>query len=74
MPGPRLPALTGNRLLFEDGLPVAVSVAGDIRILKAATSGDAWQLRLALQGRAAPSGGETIKAAPDLMPIGEPPL
>ena len=73
-PGPRLPALTGNRLLFEDGLPVAVSVAGDIRILKAATSGDAWQLRLALQGRAAPSGGETIKPAPDLMPIGEPPL
>ena len=70
-PGPRLPALTGNRLLFEDGLPVAVSVAGDIRILTGATSGDAWQLRLALQGRAAPSGSEPIKPAPDLMPIDE---
>jgi ATP-dependent helicase Lhr and Lhr-like helicase len=73
-PGPRLPALTGNRLLFEDGLPVAMSVAGDIRILNTATSGDAWQLRLALQGRAAPAGGETIKPAPALISIGERPL
>ena len=50
-PGPRLPALTGNRLLFEDGLPVAVLVAGDVRIFEKASSRDAWELRLALLGR-----------------------
>ncbi len=51
MPGPRLPAMTGNRLLFEDGLPVAALAAGDIRIFKTATAGDDWRLRLALLGR-----------------------
>jgi ATP-dependent Lhr-like helicase len=50
-PGPRLPATTGNRLLLEDGLPVAALVAGEVRTLATAGAGDAWQLRLALLGR-----------------------
>jgi ATP-dependent Lhr-like helicase len=50
-PGPRLPATTGNRLLLEDGLPVAALVAGEVRTLATARAGDAWQLRLALLGR-----------------------
>jgi ATP-dependent Lhr-like helicase len=54
MPGPRLPAVTGNRLLFQDGLPVAALIAGDVRIFKAAGAGDDWRLRLALLGRSAP--------------------
>jgi ATP-dependent Lhr-like helicase len=51
MPGPRLPAMTGNRVLFEDGLPVAALAAGEIRIFKTASAGDDWRLRLALLGR-----------------------
>jgi ATP-dependent Lhr-like helicase len=61
MPGPRLPAMTGNRLLFEDGLPVAALAAGEIRIFKTATAGDDWRLRLALLGRTASPDG---RAAP----------
>jgi ATP-dependent helicase Lhr and Lhr-like helicase len=59
LPGPRLPATTGNRLLFQDGLPVAALVAGEVRTLAGASPLDAWQLRLALLGkgvRAAPAG------------------
>ena len=29
LPGPRVPALTGNRILFRDGIPVAALVAGE---------------------------------------------
>ncbi len=33
LPGERIPALAGNRILFEDGIPVAVLEGGDVRIL-----------------------------------------
>ncbi|MCI0534752.1 MAG: hypothetical protein L0Z50_05950, partial [Verrucomicrobiales bacterium] len=33
VPGPRLPALASNRVLFRDGLPVAILEAGQIRHL-----------------------------------------
>src|SRR5262249_44823728 len=62
-PGPRLPALTGNRLLFQDGLPAAILVAGEMRILAQETSHPDWQLRLALLGRPMP-GHPQIKATP----------
>ena len=32
-PGPRIAALTGNRLLFRDGLPIAALEAGEVRRL-----------------------------------------
>jgi ATP-dependent Lhr-like helicase len=54
MPGPRLAAMTGNRLLFEDGLPVATLAAGDIRVFRTASPAETWRLRLALLGRTAP--------------------
>jgi ATP-dependent helicase Lhr and Lhr-like helicase len=62
-PGPRLPALTGNRLLFQDGLPAAILVAGEMRILAQASSHPDWQLRLALLGRAMPRNPQ-VKATP----------
>ena len=34
VPGPRLPAITSNRILFRDGLPVATLEAGQIRKLQ----------------------------------------
>ena len=50
-PGPRLPALTGNRLLFEDGLPVALLAGGEMQLLVERSPADEWELRLALLGR-----------------------
>jgi ATP-dependent Lhr-like helicase len=50
-PGPRLPALTGNRLLFEDGLPVATLAGGAMQLLVERSPADEWELRLALLGR-----------------------
>ena len=32
-PGPRIPALLGNRILYRDGVPVAVSDSGQLSIL-----------------------------------------
>jgi ATP-dependent Lhr-like helicase len=50
-PGPRLPALTGNRLLLEDGLPVATLAGGAMQLLVERGPADQWELRLALLGR-----------------------
>ena len=36
-PGPRLAALTGNRLLYRDGIPVAVFAAGEIQFRRSAS-------------------------------------
>ena len=33
-PGPRLAALTGNRLLYRDGLPVALLAGGEVQFLE----------------------------------------
>jgi ATP-dependent Lhr-like helicase len=35
LPGARIPALTGNRVLYQDGLPIAAMVAGELRRLEA---------------------------------------
>jgi ATP-dependent helicase Lhr and Lhr-like helicase len=35
-PGPRLPALASNRILFRDGLPIAALEAGEIRRIESA--------------------------------------
>ena len=57
-PGPRLPALTGNRLLYEDGLPIATLAAGEIQVLNPPSHVDEWDLRLALLGRKPSTGAE----------------
>ena len=33
MPGPKLPAVAGNRVLFRDGIPIAFLEAGEVRFL-----------------------------------------
>jgi ATP-dependent Lhr-like helicase len=55
-PGARIPALTGNRILFEDGVPAAVLAGGEMQILVQADSAKEWELRLALLGRMARAG------------------
>jgi ATP-dependent helicase Lhr and Lhr-like helicase len=41
-PGPRLPALAGNRLLYRDGIPTAVLIASDIQFLEALDNAKEW--------------------------------
>jgi ATP-dependent Lhr-like helicase len=41
-PGQRLPALTGNRLLYRDGIPTAVLVADGIQFLEALDPAKEW--------------------------------
>ncbi|HTV90750.1 MAG TPA: DEAD/DEAH box helicase [Stellaceae bacterium] len=55
-PGARLAALTANRILYRDGLPLAVSAGGAVQFL-AAPEDDAaeWQVRKTLLRGAAPA-------------------
>jgi ATP-dependent Lhr-like helicase len=55
-PGARLPALTGNRLLYEEGIPVATLAGGAMQFLTEAAPAREWELRLALFGRATRGG------------------
>ena len=52
-PGPRLPALTGNRLLYRDGVPVAMFAAGEMLCLEKMEGAREWQARAALLRSAA---------------------
>jgi ATP-dependent Lhr-like helicase len=47
-PGPRLPALTGNRLLYRDGVPVAIFAAGEASFLQDFDAAEEWTARKAL--------------------------
>jgi ATP-dependent Lhr-like helicase len=47
-PGPRLPSLTGNRLLYRDGLPVAMFAAGEVLCLETLEGASQWEARAAL--------------------------
>jgi ATP-dependent Lhr-like helicase len=54
-PGPRLPALTGNRVLYRDGVPIALLVAGAVQFLETMAPQDEWQAHKALLRGAAPA-------------------
>jgi len=54
-PGPRLPALTGNRVLYGDGLPVALLAGGEVTFLQALEPAREWQARMALLRSAMPA-------------------
>ncbi len=43
MPGSRVPALAGNRLLFRDGLAVACMTGGEVRWLEELPVEQRWQ-------------------------------
>ena len=47
-PGPRLAALTGNRLLYRDGIPIALLAGGEVQFLEDLAADDEWQARKAL--------------------------
>jgi ATP-dependent Lhr-like helicase len=54
-PGPRLAALTGNRLLYRDGLAVAVFAGGEVNFLGTLDESSQWQARKALLRSAVPA-------------------
>jgi ATP-dependent helicase Lhr and Lhr-like helicase len=55
-PGPKLAALTGNRLLYRDGLPAALLAADDVQFLQTLDASSEWEARKALlRARPAPS-------------------
>jgi ATP-dependent Lhr-like helicase len=55
-PGPKLAALTGNRVLYRDGLPVAVLAASEVQFLQDLDAPDQWDAHKALlRASAAPS-------------------
>ena len=56
-PGPRLAALTGNRVLYRDGLPIASLAAGETHFYETLDPGGEWQARKAL-----------LRGAPALAP------
>jgi ATP-dependent Lhr-like helicase len=53
-PGPKLAALTGNRVLYRDGLPVAFYGGGEVEFLEELDPGSQWEARNALLRRAVP--------------------
>jgi len=60
-PGGRLAALTGNRVLYRDGLPAALLAAGEVTFLEKLTPREQWEMRNTLLRRSA--------AAPAVAPM-----
>jgi ATP-dependent Lhr-like helicase len=54
-PGPKLAALTGNRLLYRNGLPVALLAGGEVHFLETLDASSEWQGRKALLRGAVPA-------------------
>jgi ATP-dependent Lhr-like helicase len=53
-PGARLASLTGNRVLYRDGVPVAVYAGGEVSFLELLDEKEQWQARNALLRRQVP--------------------
>jgi ATP-dependent helicase Lhr and Lhr-like helicase len=54
-PGPKLAALTGNRLLYRGGLPVALLAGGEVQFLTDLDGAAHWEARKALLRGAVPA-------------------
>ena len=55
LPGAKVPALYGNRVLYRDGVAVAVLVAGEVRYFEQVTPEQAWEFKNLLLRSAAPA-------------------
>jgi ATP-dependent helicase Lhr and Lhr-like helicase len=53
-PGPKLAALTGNRLLYCEGLPIAFFAGGEVQFLETLDGATQWEARKALLRGAVP--------------------
>jgi len=74
-PGPRLPALTTNRMLFRDGLPVALLGGGEVRFLETFDPATEWEMHKLLLRSPAPRPARTFfraKAEAEASPSADP--
>jgi ATP-dependent Lhr-like helicase len=53
-PGAKLAALTGNRILYRDGLPIALFAGGQAQFLEDLAPETEWQAKKALRRGAVP--------------------
>ncbi len=60
-PGARVPVQGENRVLYRDGVPVAVQVAEEVRFLESVSAEDEWALRNSLLRRRQPPVSGTIQ-------------
>jgi ATP-dependent Lhr-like helicase len=56
LPGDKLPRLAGNRVLFENGVPVAVHSGGDVHFLTPLDAAAQWEVRNLLIRKQRPGG------------------
>jgi len=63
VPGEKVPALSGNRVLFRNGVPVAVQAGEEIRFLQAVESKSEWEVRNLLIRKQRPGGYHDPPAA-----------
>jgi ATP-dependent helicase Lhr and Lhr-like helicase len=54
-PGARLPAIAGNRVLYRDGVPVAVLAGGEVEFLTELPPAEQWEARNKLVRRHVPA-------------------
>lgn len=54
-PGPRLPSLVGNRVLYRDGIPIAVYTGGEVRFLEKLEAKEQWEAQNLLLRRHVPA-------------------
>ena len=54
-PGARLPAITGNRVLYRDGVPIAIYVGGEVKFLEELEPAEQWQAQNLLLRRQVPA-------------------
>jgi ATP-dependent Lhr-like helicase len=54
-PGARLPSLTGNRVLYRDGLPLALLTGGEVRFLERLEAKEEWEARNTMLRRHVPA-------------------
>jgi len=47
-PGPKLAALTGNRVLYRDGVPIALFAGGEVEFLQTLDAVSEWEAHKAL--------------------------
>ncbi len=63
-PGPRLAALTANRVLYREGMPLATLAAGEVRLLETLDPRAAWEARNAVLRNERPPAGLRESRAP----------
>jgi ATP-dependent Lhr-like helicase len=63
-PGPRLAALTGNRVLYRDGLPLALLTGGNVQFLHELDEASGWQAKkILLRGAVSPAPDRSLVSA-----------